>query len=230
MESGVETRYQMPVLYTGRVSLARRLLAVSTYVFPVVASPLLVWAWWRIAGRDWPLVALVLGVPLVFGYIVAWVATGVIKRWRVTGGWRIGGAHVHHGFVYASKMAFVLLLATRDPLSLRRWDFVAVVLLVGAATAFGGWLHDLHAIREGKIEFVGLEARAAEEALASFAPASYFTIGATYAAVTIWGWRIVAEDPASFPWVFMIALVALFIVPSVVLFALDPTSRHRVWP
>jgi hypothetical protein len=204
------------------------MLTVSTYVFPLVATPLLVWAWWRIAGGDWRLVALVLAVPLVFGYIVAWVATGVIKRWRVTSGWRIGGAHVHHGFVYASKMAFVLLLATRDPLSVRHWDFVAVVLLVGAATAFGGWLHDLHAIREGKIEFVGLDARAAEEALASFAPASYFTIGATYAAVTIWGWRIVAEHPASFPWVFVSALALLFVIPTVVLLALDPESRRRV--
>ncbi|HEY8133814.1 MAG TPA: hypothetical protein VII12_18180, partial [Thermoanaerobaculia bacterium] len=134
-----------------------------------------------------------------------------------------------HGFVYASKMAFVLLLAARNPLLLRRWDFVAVVLLVGATIAFGGWLHDLYAIREGKIEFVGLDARAAEQALASFAPASYFAIGATYAAVTIWGWRIVAEDPASFPWVFLGALAVLFVVPSVVLFALDPASRRGVF-
>ncbi len=206
--------------------LARASLATSTYIFPLVGSPLLVWAWWRIAGGDWRLVALVLAVPLVFGYVVAWVATGVVKRWRVTSGWRIGGAHIHHGFVYASKMAFVLLLATRSPISLRRWDFVAVVLLVGAATAFGGWLHDLYAIREGKIEFVGLDARAAEQALASFAPASYFTVGATYAAVTIWSWRIVAKHPASSPWIFLGALAALFVVPSIVLFSLDPTSRR----
>jgi hypothetical protein len=201
------------------------ILAFSTYVFPIVATPLLTWIWWRIAGGDWRLVALVLLVPVLFGYLVVWLASGVVKRWRMTSGWRIGGAYVHHGFIYASKMAFVLLLAARDPMAIRGWfELTSIALLVGAATAFGGWWHDLHAIRAGKIEFIGLDARAAEHALASFAPISYFTVGATYAVVTIAGWQLVAAQPHMFVFVFLGALAGLFIVPYLVFFALDPSS------
>jgi len=204
------------------VTARRAALAVSTYVFPLVATPLLAWAWWRIGHRDWRPVLLVLGVPAIFGYATGIVAARVVKRWRMAGRWQIGGIHPHHGFIYASKMAFVLLLATRDPLAVRGWvDLLSIAILVGAATAFGGWWHDMHAIREGKIVFDGLDARGAEEALATFAPASYFTVGATYAAVTIAGWQIIAAQPGSFGWVFAASLAALFIVPSIVHFAFD---------
>jgi len=197
------------------------ILAFSTYVFPIVATPLLTWIWWRIAGGNWLLVSLVLLVPVLFGYVVVWIASNVKKRWRMTSGWRIGGAYVHHGFIYASKMAFVLLLATRDPMAIRTWDLVALALLVGSATAFGGWFHDLHAIRAGKIELIGLGPRAAEAALASFAPPTYFAIGATYAVVAVIGWQHVVVHPNSFVLVFLGALAALLIVPSLVYFALS---------
>src|SRR5205823_2606623 len=58
------------------------ILAFSTYVFPVVATPLLIWIWWRIAAGEWRLVALVFLVPVVFGYLVVWFASAVVKRWR----------------------------------------------------------------------------------------------------------------------------------------------------
>jgi hypothetical protein len=205
------------------------MLAISTYVFPLVATPLLGWAWWRIAGGNWRLVALVMIVPIAFGYLVAWLATSLVKRWRMTGGWRIGGAYVHHGFIYGSKMAFVLLLATRDPMGIRSWvDLISVALLVGAATAFGGWLHDLHAIRQGRIVFTGLDKREAEEALASLAPLSYFTVGATYAVVSIAGWQVVAAQPELFWLILVIALVALCVVPSLVFFAMDANARQAL--
>jgi hypothetical protein len=186
---------------------------------------LLTWIWWRIAAGNWRLVALVLLVPVLFGYLVVWFASSVVKRWRMTSGWRIGGAYVHHGFIYASKMAFVLLLAARDPMATRGWiDLTAVALLAGAATAFGGWWHDLHAIRAGKIELIGLAPRAAEAALASFAPMTYFAVGATYAVVTIAGWQIVSARPHTFLLVFAGALAALLILPSLVFFAVDRSS------
>jgi hypothetical protein len=193
------------------------ILDFSTYVFPIVATPLLTWIWWRIAAGNWRLVALVLLVPVLFGYLTVWIASRVVKRWRMTGPWRIGGAYIHHGFIYASKMVFVLLLATRNPAAVRTWvDLTSVAVLVGAATAFGGWWHDLHAIRAGRIELIGLDAHAAEESLASFAPISYFSVGATYAVVTIVGWQYVAADPHKFILVFAAALAILLIGPALV--------------
>jgi len=202
------------------------LLAFSTYIFPIFATPLLTWLWWKVAGGQWSLVALVMLVPLLFGYFTAFVATGVVKRWRMTTGPRIGGAYVHHGFIYASKMAFVLLLITRDPMAIRIWfDWLAVALLAGSATAFGGWWHDLHAIRAGKIELTGLVASVAERALSTFAPPTYFAVGATYGVATIVGWQMVVEQPGLFPWVFAGAFAALAIVPSIVYFAVARPNR-----
>lgn len=193
------------------------ILDFSTYVFPIVATPLLIWIWWRMAAGEWRLVALVFFVPVVFGYLTILIASRYAKRWRMTGPWRIGGAYVHHGFIYASKLSFVLLLATRNPSAVRTWiDLTSVALLAGAATAFGGWLHDLHAIRAGRIEMIGLDAGAAEESLASFAPISYFSVGATYAVVTIVGWQYVAADPDKFIFVFAAALAILLIGPAIV--------------
>lgn len=211
--------------------VAPALLAFSTWVFPVVGFPLLVWAWLRVAGGDWRVVALVLGVPVVFGYLMPGLSTRVARRWRFTGGWRIGGTYVHHGFVYASKMAFVLLLALHDPAAAATWPGAfAVVLLVGGATAFGGWWHDVHAIRAGKIVLSGSEGDLcrAEAALASFAPPCYFSIGATYAAASLLAWRHLGPGIAAFAGAFLGALAALCLVPSVVLLTLDPTARHAL--
>jgi hypothetical protein len=157
-------------------------------------------------------------VPIVYGYLIAVFATAIVKRWRMTGPFRIGGAYAQHGFIYGSKLAFVLLLVA--PL-----DLVSAALLAGAATAFGGWWHDVYAIREGKIVFPGMDARAAEESLTSFAPATYFAVGATYAAAILAGSRIVASRPDLFPWVFVAALAALCVVPTLVFSAITRTAR-----
>jgi hypothetical protein len=210
--------------------VAPALLFFSTWIFPILGFPLLVWAWLAVAG-DWRVVALVLGVPVAFGYLIPGITTNAVRRWYFTSGWRIGGYYVHHGFVYASKMAFVLLLALHDPRAAATWTgAAATVLLVGGATAFGGWWHDVHAIRAGKIVLAGSEGdpRSAEAALATFAPPSYFSIGATYAAAMILAWRHLGAGTAGFAWAFLGALAALCVVPSVVFLTLDPSARRSL--
>jgi len=213
------------------VSLARPLLFFSTWIFPIAGSPLLAWAWLAVAGGDWRVVALVLGVPVVYGYLMPGLTTNAVRRWYFTSGWRIGGYYVHHGFVYASKMAFVLLLALHDPRVAETWTgFAASVLLVGGATAFGGWWHDVHAIRAGKIVLAGCEGdpRSAEVALATFTPPSYFAIGATYAAAVLLAWHHLGAGVAGFLWAFLGILAALCIVPSIVFLTLEPGARRAL--
>jgi hypothetical protein len=162
-----------------------------------------------------------MGVPVVFGYLMPWVATGVVKRWRFTSGPRVGSYYVHHGFIYGSKLAFALLLVVRSIGSVvSALDVAAVVLVAGAATAFGGWFHDTQAVRAGRIEIDG-----GTEALAGFAPASYFTMGATYAAVTIAAHRVLTNDPGALVWVFAAAFGILCVIPSLVFIAVDPPTR-----
>jgi len=211
--------------------IARPLLFFSTWVFPIAGFPLLAWAWLTVAGGDCRVVALVLGVPVAFGYLMPGLSTNAVRRWYFTSGWRIGGYYVHHGFVYASKMAFVLLLALHDPRAAETWTgFASVVLLVGGATAFGGWWHDVHAIRAGKIVLAGSEGdpRGAEVVLATFVPLCYFSLGATYAAASIVAWHHLGTGAGDFARAFLGMLAALCIVPTAVFLTLDPDARRAL--
>jgi hypothetical protein len=203
--------------------LRQTLLFASTYAFPVVAFPLVSYAWFRTSG-SWSFVVLVMGVPVLFGYVMPWVATDVVQRWRFTAGPRVGSYYAHHGFIYGSKLAFALLLVIR---SIDAVDSLAhasaVVLVCGAVTAFGGWFHDTQAVRAGKIAIDDGEA-----ALATFAPPSYFTMGATYAAVALIGYRVLTRDAAALIWMFPLALVALCVIPTLVFLAVDPPTRQFV--
>jgi hypothetical protein len=196
-------------------------LFASTYVSPAVAFPLVTYAW-RAGGASWPFVAVVMGVPVLFGYLMPWIATSVVKRWRFTSGPRVGSYYVHHGFIYGSKLAFALLLVVRSIGSIGTLlDAAAVVLVSGAAAGFGGCVHDVRAVRAGRIEVDG-----GLDALWRFAPPSYFTMGATYAAVVLAAHRQLTEDPGAFAWVFPAAFVVLCVIPSVVFIAVDPPTRH----
>ena len=148
--------------------------------FPAIGFPLVTYAWWR-SSNSWPFVVVVMGVPVVFGYVMPWVATSVVRRWRFTSGPRVGSYYVHHGFIYGAKLAFALLLVIRSlDAIVSTFEILSVMLVAGAATAFGGWFHDTQAARAGRIEIEG-----GIDALATFAPPSYFTMGFTYAGVTL---------------------------------------------
>jgi hypothetical protein len=197
------------------------LLFVSTFLFPAVGFPLVAYAWWRTSHGSWPLVTVVMGVPVIFGYVMPGVVTQVIKRWRFTGGPRIGAYYIHHGFIYGSKLAFALLLVVRSLSSVSSLlDVLAIVVVAGAATAFGGWWHDVNAVRAGKIAVDG-----GLDALTSFAPPSYFSMGATYAAVVIASERVLAGNPGAVVWVFPAAAIVMCVVPSLVFLAVDPPTR-----
>jgi hypothetical protein len=200
------------------------LLFVSTFLFPAVGFPLVTYAWWRSSGGSSPFVAVVMSVPVVFGYLMPWILTHVARRWRFTSGPRVGSYYVHHGFIYGSKLALALLLVVRSIESVvSPLEVMSVVLVTGAATAFGGWWHDVNAVRAGRIEIEG-----GSEALAAFAPASYFAMGATYAGVVLWAYRVLAVDGRALVWVLPSALALLCVIPSIVFLALDPPTRRAL--
>ena len=62
--------------------------------------------------------------------------------------------------------------------------------------------------------------------VATFAPPSYFTMGATYAAVAPVGHRILAQDERALIWLLPSALVALCAIPTIVFVAVDPPTRR----
>jgi hypothetical protein len=196
------------------------LLFTSTFLFPLFGFPLVAYAWWRV-GESVPFVIVVMGVPVIFGYVMPAILTGVIKRWRFTSGPRLGPYYIHHGFVYGSKLALALLVVMRSFATITSWlDVVAISLVTGAATAFGGWWHDTQAVRAGKIAIAdGIEG------LSTFAPPSYFAMGATYAAVSIAAHRLLAANRSALPWVFLFALLMMCVIPTIVFVAVDPPTR-----
>jgi hypothetical protein len=198
------------------------LLFASTYAFPIVAFPLVTYGWWRSSGGSWRFVALVMGLPVLFGYLMPWIATGLVERWRFTSGPRLGPYYVHHGFIYGSKLAFALLLVVRSLTAIvSASDVLAVMLVSGAVTGFGGWFHDTQAVRAGRIEIDG-----GIDALATFGPPTYFAMGATYAGVTLTAYRVLAVDPGAFAWACPAAFIVLCVVPGFVFIAVDPPSRR----
>jgi|EndMetStandDraft_9_1072997.scaffolds.fasta_scaffold03141_5 hypothetical protein len=199
-------------------------LFASTYLTPIVGFPLVTYAWWRTCDRQWPLVVVIMGVPLVFGYLMPGIATHVLKRWRFTSGPRLGAYYVHHGFIYAAKLALMLLFVFRSFAAIASvFDHVAVILVAGAASAFGGWWHDVNAVRAGRIEVDG-----GPDALATFAPPSYFSMGATYAGVVLAARAVLVDAPGSLAWVFPAALLAMCGLPTLVFLAVDAETRDRL--
>ena len=210
------------------VTLRDAMLFVSTYLFPVVGFPLVAYGWWRVTDGSWAAVALVLGIPLVLGYVVPGLGSGVLKLWRVTGAWRVGGLYAHHGFIYASKMGFVLLIAVRDPATLAGWGVPAAVLVCGAATAFGAWWHDVHAVKAGRIEVLARDGRSLDTLLTSHEPAAFLVVGATYAAACLLGIPLVARDPAALAWLLPAGLAAVGLAASLTFLALDPGALRKL--
>lgn len=198
-------------------------LDVSTYVFPVVAFPLLAWAFWLDHGAAFAVFAM--GVPLVFGYVVPGIGTNAMRRWRFHGRWVVGSYYAHHGFLYAAKLAFVLWLAMRHPATMTAGDVAAAAVLGGAFAAIGGYWHDVNASRAGRIEHLtraAREGRSTEAVVAAYTPA-LFALGATYVLVSAWAYRILVAEarPEALPWVFAAGVVVLAAVPALAFLALD---------
>lgn len=200
------------------------LLFASTYVFPAVAFPFLAWRFLVETG-SWPFTLVALGVPLVFGYAMPLLGVARFRRWSFTRGLRVGGIYVHHGFVYASKLAFVLWLGLlTEPASLAA--SVAVVLLCAGAVGFGGWWHDVHAVRAGRIVLADADPAHPDAAVTKYAPL-FWLMGATYAALGLVAHRVLVLDGRAdaWPWLFVGGLVTLSVVSGLAFLALDPRPR-----
>jgi len=200
------------------------LLFASTYAFPAVGFPLLSWTF--AASYGWRFALVVMGAPLAFGYLLPGIGTNVLRTWAFRGPLRVGNFYAHHGFIYASKLALVLWLVMRHPESMGALDVAAAVLVAGAAGSWGGWWHDIHAIRAGRIEIrnaAAFEGRSPEEIVSRYAPVAFFVLSATYVLLGFWAYRVLVAkgDTAAWPWLLLGAVAALCVVPTVVFIALD---------
>ena len=70
---------------TQRLSLSKIFLFESKYVFPFIGFPVFLWLWVRDGSPAFA--ALVMGLPLIFGYVIPGIGTNVLKLWRFNGPW-----------------------------------------------------------------------------------------------------------------------------------------------
>lgn len=118
------------------------------YLGPALLTPLAAYLWWLHYGQA-PLVALVLGVPVLHAYIVPGIGTNVLKMWAFNSRLRLGRFRPQHGFVFGSATAMIALPLIGQA---GDGDVLGASLRVGCVLLAVNWLYDALAIRYGLLE------------------------------------------------------------------------------
>jgi len=128
----------------------RRLFEAYQYVMPAVLTPLGAWLWWRHYDGNAALAAIALLVPVTHAYVVPGIGTNVLRVWELDTRLKLGCFRPHHGFVFGSATALLMLPAIGDPTAQPTFADVARSALI-AALILGAvnWLYDVAAIRAG---------------------------------------------------------------------------------
>jgi hypothetical protein len=194
------------------MNLGKAFLLFGNKIFPFLALPALVWLWTRAGGLAF--MALVLGLPLLFGYLAPGIGTNVLKMWRFRDNWTIGNFFIHHGFIYAVTFGAVMVVAFVPPARNDGWTLLLNMARGAGILGFVGWTHDLVAIREGLMEVYNAEWKRgapAEVIAAQYAPLCFSLLGACYAGIVTIGYQtvILEQNPASLLWLFPLGLTLM---------------------
>jgi hypothetical protein len=128
----------------------RRLLDVYQYAAPALVTPLVVWLWWRHYEGNLALMALAVVVPIAHGYVVPGIGTNVLRVWEFDTRLKLGRFRPHHGFVFGSATALLLLPALGTPTAHPTFaDIATSALLAAFILGTVNWLYDVAAIRAG---------------------------------------------------------------------------------
>jgi hypothetical protein len=128
----------------------RRAFEAYQYVAPALLTPLAAWLWWRHYDGHVALAAIALAVPICYAYIVPGIGTNLLRVWEFDTRLRLGRFRPHHGFVFGSATAMLVLPAigapTPNPTML---DVMARGMAVAVILGVLNWVYDALAIRAG---------------------------------------------------------------------------------
>jgi hypothetical protein len=128
----------------------RRAFEAYQYVAPALLTPLAAWLWWRHYDGDVALAAIALMIPIAYAYIVPGIGTNLLQVWEFDTGLRLGRFRPHHGFVFGSATAMLVLPAIGTPTpSPTMLDVLARGMVVAVILGVLNWLYDALAIRAG---------------------------------------------------------------------------------
>lgn len=191
---------------------ARAFLFIGNKIFPFAALPILTWLWLRAGGPAFA--ALVLGLPLLFGYIAPGIGTNLLKMWRFNDSWTVGNYFIHHGFIYAATLGLAIYVAFFPPAP-NDWGTLIGNMARGAGIlGFVGWTHDTIAIREGLMEVYNAawkRGAAPEVIAAQYAPVCFSLLGACYAGTVTLGYQtlVLDQNVNSLWWLFPLGLTLM---------------------
>lgn len=152
----------------------RRLLEAYQYVMPAVLTPLGAWLWWRHYDGNVMLAALALIVPIAHAYIVPGIGTNVLRMWEFDTRLKLGRFRPHHGFVFGSATAVLMLPTLGTPTAQPAFaDVAASALIAALVLGVANWLYDVAAIRAGILKVYNqpwAEGRGAAAIVNDYAP------------------------------------------------------------
>jgi len=128
----------------------RRAFEAYQYVAPALLTPLAAWLWWRHYDGNVALAAIALLVPIAYAYIVPGIGTNLLQVWEFDTRLRLGRFRPHHGFVFGSATAMLVLPMIGTPAaSPTMLDVLARGMAVAVLLGILNWLYDALAIRAG---------------------------------------------------------------------------------
>lgn len=177
------------------MNIEKVLLVLYGKVFALLGFPLMAWLWYQKYGTVFTI--LILGLPLLFGYVVSGIGTNVLKMWRFRDSWVIGDYYIHHGFIYSSGLSLGLYLGFVPNLAGGPGAILMNIVRTAAIIGFVGWWHDLMAIRQGILEVHNRSWRQGatpEVIAATYAPLCFSMVGAVYAGMATWGYEVLLHQ------------------------------------
>jgi uncharacterized membrane protein len=128
----------------------RRAFEAYQNIAPALLTPLAAWLWWRHYDGNGALATIAVVVPIAYAYVVPGIGTNLLQVWEFDTRLRLGRFRPHHGFVFGSATAMLVLPVIGAPAvnptvleALARGTAVAGIL------GILNWLYDALAIRAG---------------------------------------------------------------------------------
>ena len=164
----------------------RRAFETYQYVAPALLTPLAGWLWWQHYNGHVALAAIALLVPIAYAYIVPGIGTNLLQVWEFDTRLRLGRFRPHHGFVFGSATAMLVLLAIGAPAgNPTMLDVLARGMAVAGVLGVVNWLYDALAIRAGFLKVYNqpwADGRDAWSIASDYAPWFFGGFGLIYAA------------------------------------------------
>jgi hypothetical protein len=164
----------------------RRAFEAYQYVAPVLLTPLAAWLWWRHYDGHIALAAIALVVPIAYAYIVPGIGTNLLQVWEFDTRLRLGRFRPHHGFVFGSATAMLVLPVIGAPTpGLTMLDVLARGMAVAIILGVLNWLYDALAISAGFLKVYNqpwADGRDAWSIASDYAPWFFGGFGLIYAA------------------------------------------------